>query len=84
METRIKLDKSATEVIWYKLLAFRNPTLGGYALNREAKYWITTKDGELSLKSEMDDVTHHSPITDLDTRSRTFKVKNRKFKYELC
>lgn len=83
METRIKLNKSATEVIFYKLLAFNQPTLGGYAMLRNAKYYITTKDGKLVLKTVMDDVVKHSEITDLDTELKQFKIKNREFAYEL-
>lgn len=83
METKIILDKNTFEVKAYKLNTMFRGTIGGYAFNRNADYYITTEGDDLVLKSVMDDIEYTTVITDLDTEARTFKIKKKEYHYKI-
>lgn len=83
METKIKLDKNTFEVKAQKALVFGKGTAGAYAFHSDADYFIVTDENDVSLKSIYLDIEYNTPIEQLDSYRRTFKIKDKEYKYSI-
>ncbi len=85
MEVKVRLDKNTLDVKFSKAWAFTQGTAGAYAFYSDAEYYIVTTEEETSLKSIYCDVEYQTPIVELDSLHRTFKLEgnDRNYKYKI-
>lgn len=83
METKVKLNKNSFEVKANKAFVFGQGTAGAYAFYSDAEYWIVTDEAGVSLKSLYLEVEYLTPIDEINSLSRTFKIGDKQYKYTI-
>ncbi len=68
--------------LWYTFFSFSaQPTAAGYSLTDEYNYEIVNTNGEMYLKTIIDDVHYQEKIEDIDFTEKVLIVKGKKYSF---
>lgn len=69
---------------WYTLFSFSaNPIAAGYSLNDEYHYEVIELEGEIYLRTFIDDVSFKQKIDEFDVDTGMIKVKGKEYQFKV-